>query len=716
MSPPLENFLKMYETAENDYNIFTIYHYGKKYKIDQETFGDLIMKIKTTHNIDTSSIIPRPTKFTNLYFDLDDMKHDMTEFIVFAKHLLVEVFDLPDLSYYITKNENHNNYHVYFYNIIKELNTYKYICKTMNDRFYKGEEVIDMNIPTLNTTLRVDGFTFTKNAIVKGKYCGVNCELNKEFYDNTYPNRLEGELSPLDMIIENVEITKPLKNPYFIQVVKPVEREIDTLDTTIAEWFIDYYGEDIMYIKEEKCFYNYDGTYWVLDKGNHNVIELIITKFYKKIRKEIHVRYKKYDDLKDDNKVKYYSKLLGKIGCIRNNKKATDVLKILKTLLRNDNVKFDTDPYIVVFKNGVYHLTEKQFRNSRREEYVTNTKTTGYNFIPPNQENIKYLKEEYLSKIFVDEEDRKVYLIFTSTMLLGHYIKNFMICNGSGNNGKSQITGFNAKVMGDYASKLSNEMILSFTPDRAGMFKLNGLRYGYFEEPSKDRTIQGNFLKDLTGGGTIEARRIYKEDGKINICITPAICVNTKPSINPTDQAIKERIIDLEFKSKFVSKKKVDIKNRRFLGDKKMERVTWYNKYRMDYFHVLLEHLQLYTDNDGVIPLTKEMIDRRDEYLLDSDNFYSWFNENYEITENINDVMKMSSMMDDFKNSSYFRALSKTAQRKGRSLLKRELQERSLMGNYYEEKKINGKKYKCIFTCLKDKSYVECEIDSDDEN
>jgi hypothetical protein len=200
------------------------------------------------------------------------------------------------------------------------------------------------------------------------------------------------------------------------------------------------------------------------------------------------------------------------------------------------------------------------------------------------------------------------------------------------------------------------------------------------------------------------------------LCITLDINVNTKPAIHPTDKAIEQRLIEQPFRSKFVTKKKVDEDNFRFLGNKKYERDSWLNKYKMDYFYILLEYLDIYLENDGNIELTEKLIERKKQYLLESDDFYGWYNENYEFSENDKDVIKIAKMFKNFECSSYFKALTKRQQRKGRNLLKIELKERNLFENYYDRKIIDKKEYHSVFLNLKRKSEpIEIESDDDEE-
>ena len=398
--------------------------------------------------------------------------------------------------------------------------------------------------------------------------------------------------------------------------------------------------------------------------------------------------------------------------------KIKNIIKCIKVLLIK-KIEFDSNPYIVVFDNGIYDIKERIFRLSKREEYVSNYLSTGYNYRPPNQDNINFLKTEYFPKIFVDEDERETYLIYTSTILIGHYIKYFRLNKGVGNNAKSQITSFNASVVGEYATKMNNEMILSFTPDRASMFKMNKKRYIYFEEPDKDRVIQGSRLKDWTGGNTVDARRLYSEESTIAISVTIDINFNVELSINPTDNAIKNRLIEQTFKTRFVNESEVDESQRKFLGNKDFERKEWYDKYKIDYFHILLDYVNVFIDNKLVITLPKQMEKQRNQYLINSDNFVSWFSESYEETSDKKDIIKMKDMMDNFRCSAYFRALQKTKQRKGRALLKRELEERNLLANYHEQKKIDKKTYFCIFTNLKirqeEEETEEEDIESEDD-
>ena len=679
----LENELARFETDADDYNFFAISYFGKKYKMNQLDFSNIVIENKDKYQ--KSTLIPKLTNTTILYFDLDNMTHDINEFIENTNIELNKIFDKPDLSNYITKNIELENYHVYYYNIVNTNKTYKYVCKTIND-IYK-EEVIDLNLPDKKIYLRVDGFEAILYEKEKFKYEGYNCELDKEFYLNTYPNKSVSELTKLKKDLINVT-TVPKLN----YILNPSEIEFDLSDMTCAKYFEKLYGNDWVYEKSDQLFYNYNVKYWTCDRGDYLIFKTIGLNLMKDMRAILFELIKKNEEK--------YSAMMKSILQLKSATKIKNIIKCIKAILIK-KVSFDTNPYIVVFDNGIYDIKENKFRLSRREEYISNYLSTGYNYRPPNKDNIRFLKTEYLPKIFTNKEERDTYLIYTSTMLVGHYIKYFRLNKGVGNNAKSQITNFNASVMGEYASKMNNDLILSFTPDRASMFKLNKKRYVYFEEPDKDKIIQASRLKDWTGGNSIDARRLYSEESKIDICLTIDINFNIELTMNPVDNAIKNRLIEQTFSTRFVNEADVDEANKKFLGNKSFERKDWFDTYKVDYFHILLDYLKKFLDNNLVIDLPEQMKISRDQYLLNSDNFLNWFYENYEVSEVETDIIRMNDILENFTSSGYFRSLQKTKQRKGKALLIRELEERDLLKKYFDRKQINKKLYRSIFTHLK---------------
>jgi len=104
------------------------------------------------------------------------------------------------------------------------------------------------------------------------------------------------------------------------------------------------------------------------------------------------------------------------------------------------NIKFfeiiDENPDLICFSNGVYEINNKVFREGKREDYIT--KTTGYEFPTSNDYGHKKDIEQFLIKVFPDEQVRNFVLQTQAQALSGRKTQDLVYTHtGRGGNGKS---------------------------------------------------------------------------------------------------------------------------------------------------------------------------------------------------------------------------------------------------------------------------------------
>ena len=133
-------------------------------------------------------------------------------------------------------------------------------------------------------------------------------------------------------------------------------------------------------------------------------------------------------------------------------------------------------------------------------------------------------------------------------------------------------------------------------------------------------------------------------------------------------------------------------------------------------FEILVEELKKFFESENKIELTKNLRERRDKYLMDSDDFFGWFSEMYEIVEDDNYLTAMKDIFTEFKRGDYYMNLTKMMKRKmNRKKFLEELLSRSSIKNIFRERyQRKDKNLYSVFVGLKKK--VDCEIeDSEDE-
>jgi hypothetical protein len=163
-----------------------------------------------------------------------------------------------------------------------------------------------------------------------------------------------------------------------------------------------------------------------------------------------------------------------------------------------------------------------------------------------------------MEQIFPDDEIRQLMLFILSTGLSGVAIEKFFVFNGAGRNGKGVLNEFMKSILGKYFSYVSplvvteNQKKKSSAQANPEIAKLDRIRYVIMKEPPENQLIQNSQVKDMTGGGELQARQNYSNKTSVRLNCTVGMEVNVKLNFaeNPKD-ADAERIVDILFGSFF---------------------------------------------------------------------------------------------------------------------------------------------------------------------
>jgi putative DNA primase/helicase len=125
--------------------------------------------------------------------------------------------------------------------------------------------------------------------------------------------------------------------------------------------------------------------------------------------------------------------------------------------------------------------------------------------------------------------------------------------HGNGANGKSTFLNLIREILGDYGRQAAPELLVNklFSTHPTDIAELQGRRFVVAMEVDDGKRLAEAFVKQITGGDNMSARRMYED----NIEFTPVckifIATNHMPIIRGTDDGIKRRITCVPFDAKF---------------------------------------------------------------------------------------------------------------------------------------------------------------------
>jgi hypothetical protein len=418
---------------------------------------------------------------------------------------------------------------------------------------------------------------------------------------------------------------------------------IDYTERGMANLFIKLKGECIVY--QEDSLYIYYNNEWIYEKKGdlckYVIGNILINHICNEIQK-LNIRYKSYDVTEEEKEeIKKRQRDMKKfIDRLKTIKFIGEILKQIQSILSGKLTKIVFDlgeeqKNNIHFKNGVYDLKKKEFRQRRYDDYVT--KILDYNYIEKDkiEKEIHDFVEEFYKKIQPIESERKFMLGYLAYCLTGNVGKQIFKINigYTASNGKSTEMSIHDKVFPIYTKKLNKS---TFNKGNAKFHKFvivclyNPIRLCYLEELDES-LIDADILKDWIDGRKISIEILFGTEETKSIQAKLMTCSNKDINIKG-DEGLYRRGRLQFYNSIFEDRPDDDYMNNRY---KKIENLDEYfndEKYKNAYFHLLLNYI-----DDLEIPSSskqnlKNLVDENDD--LKSDIY-----DNFEITKNSNDKL-----------------------------------------------------------------------------
>ena len=498
---------------------------------------------------------------------------------------------------------------------------------------------------------------------------------------------------------------------YYEIIAKYRKTEISTVlksptEENIAKCFHSLFGEDFLFSNE--IVYHWNGIVWEQSK---TALRRCFTNEFTQIFINVQISY--LNDMKNteagSDDYMFLSKKNKIITEIIKNLQQNGLIKAvvndaIKPYIENNNVEFEMNPFSFCFNDKVFNLKTCEFMEPNKDDRMT--LTTGYNYRKPTVDETKTLNDLF-DKVFPIPEERKLYLISLATGLYGKTLEKFILANGSGRNGKGFTNELVLKTVGNYGYTCSNSVLLNPIKDGPNptIANLNNKRIVFYREPDTDnnKKINSSTVKELTGGNEINARGLYSGNTKTQLKATHILECNTKPKMSgETDDAIFMRLIDMGFRSTFIKcENEIDESNYIFQGNDRIKDLDFQDQHKFALFHILIDHWKLfYAKNlniDEFIPAS--ILDRSKEYLKNSNEMFLWFEENYEKVEDDTEVIEISAIFEDFKNSNVCLNYTKAEKREmNKSKFLEKISKNLFLRKFYKERERRKEvceKHKC---------------------
>ena len=314
----------------------------------------------------------------------------------------------------------------------------------------------------------------------------------------------------------------------------------------LAALFGTLYSHEARYCPEHKSWYTYYEGAWRRDVDNILVAE--------KVKEFIRLMILYCGEIEDDDLRKAYTKFINGFGDRRQRdrllKDATGELHIYAN-------EFDSNPYLINCKNGVYDLKDFSFRESRWDDFLM--------MQAPFNHTISRTKrcdrwERFIDEITEGNKDKADFLqraLGYSLLGMANEECMFILWGKTTRNGKSTLLNTIETLLGDYAKVAPVGMICRGNREKDAeaasptLASLKGKRFVTMSESNAYGKLDEEQIKQLTGGEEISARELYRESITYKPQFTLWLSCNDLPAVTDKSLFASDRVKVIEFTKHF---------------------------------------------------------------------------------------------------------------------------------------------------------------------
>jgi phage/plasmid-associated DNA primase len=455
----------------------------------------------------------------------------------------------------------------------------------------------------------------------------------------------------------------------------------------VFQTFTTGYLSDIFKKEFGSCFlfcnnklYHFNNIYWKNDDNRtilHNFIDKEFYNFVNAEKDKFTIQYEgQMDELKFKTGITNISALLIQLRTITYRE---NLIKDVIHKITNNDIIFNTNPYLFVFDNAIYCLKEYKFITPEPKDYISMSTGYNYNFDIIDKLDKMNKLEQIFNIAFPDETVKEFNLQILSSCLDGIPLEKCIIHNGKGRNSKGLINDLLYTTLGNYGYILPANVI-QCSMQKAGsnpeIANMRDMRLVLVREPNKDVPFNISVVKEITGGDRISARLNYSNEMEVKLALTFIIECNEKPKINSIDNATIQRIEDVPYEScGYFKQEDIDEldepdKINAFIINTFYKTYQFKQEYKQILFDILCNYHQKFMKNNRTLPACQKIKQRNIKYFQDSDEILNFITEYYEYTDdrnfknkNYRHITKLKDVYEKYKISDLFLNMNKLQKR-----------------------------------------------------
>jgi putative DNA primase/helicase len=219
-------------------------------------------------------------------------------------------------------------------------------------------------------------------------------------------------------------------------------------------------------------------------------------------------------------------------------------------LLRTMSAEFDCDPWLLNCRNGTLDLRTGNVRPFRPLDMLTKLAGASYD---AQAQCPRWL--QFIDEITAGRKDLAEFLRCAAGYALtgdtGEQV--FFLMHGVGANGKTTFLETLREILEEYATVMEFKTVLEKRDSGVSndIARLQGARLVIAKEASEGHGFNESLLKEITGGDTISARKLYQEAIEFRPCFKLFLAANHKPVVRENSEALWRRVRLIPFDAHF---------------------------------------------------------------------------------------------------------------------------------------------------------------------
>lgn len=245
-------------------------------------------------------------------------------------------------------------------------------------------------------------------------------------------------------------------------------------------------------------------------------------------------------------------------------------LKLTKHALLIEYHTLNADPWLFNVQNGTIDLRIGKLRPHNPNDLITFLSPVTYD---PTADCPTW--KRFLLEVFASDAEMVAFIQRGIGWSLTGVVKEralFFLHGNAGKNGKTTLVEAVMKLVGTcgessygYGRKVGADTFMKSRNSEDNQRKaatLAGPRFICTSEVDEDHRLDEQLVKDITGGDTLEGRRLYQESFTFKPQFKPWMYGNHKPEIRGTDDAIWSRVRLVPFDVSFKGREDLELPNK----------------------------------------------------------------------------------------------------------------------------------------------------------